>query len=196
LDRWRDVHHALATESLRSSLDRFITNAFREFLEEGEMAYPQQLTLKDLQHASQAVRAMHGPKLHEGFSVRRAFHALDSCAGLLRELGDDLREEVSSLAMCHRYGPAVVNESWRGHDWNWVLISYYSGNGMKHRSFGWGVGFHTEASRIHWGVWRSKGRVNPEEIRYPIADFVSKGKLDEQRLLDNLRERAKKWKMR
>jgi hypothetical protein len=189
--RWQDIHQALTAKRLRSSIDRFIATAFVEFLEDGDMAYPKRLTLKDLQRASEALRALHRRNSH--VAVRQAFQALHSCTGLLHELGNDLREHVSSLATCHRYGPALVTEQWHGHDWNWILISYYFGNGAKYRSMGWGIGFHTVSQRIQWGVWRFRGRDEPEERRYPISDFVSKGMLDGHRLLENLREHAGKW---
>jgi hypothetical protein len=193
--RWQDIHRALADERAGSAVDRFITRAFNEFLEEADMAYPQQLTLSDLRRASDAVRSMRHGKSRERLAVRQAFHALHGCTGLLRELGDDLRENVAALTTFHRSGPSLVNEKWHGNEWNWIVIDYHRGLGAKRRSFGWGIGFHTAKPRIQWNVWRFQGH-SPDESRYPIAKFVSRGRLDPQKLLENLREHAQKWNLR
>jgi hypothetical protein len=194
--RWQDIHRALVDAPPRSPLERFIAAAFVEFLEDGDMAFPQQLMLKDLQRASEAVRGMHQPPTRDGVAVRQAFHVLHGCTGLLQELANEVHETIPSLAHCRCYGPAVVLESLpSGETANYLVTGYWDGRGQTFRSLGWGIGFHISSPRIEWSVWRYKGK-EVDEVRYSIKKWFAHGHLDEHRLLDTVRENARKWGMR
>jgi len=194
--RWQDIHRALLDAPPLPPVERFIAAAFVDFLEDGDISFPQQLTSKDLQRASEAIRGMHKSRAPDGVAVKQAFHVLHGCTGLLQELAIEVRERIPSLAHFRRFGPAVVLEPLpKGQSANYLVTGYWHGRGEALRSLGWGIGFYISSPRIEWSVWRHKGK-QVDEVLYPIKKFVANGHLDEHRLLDSVRDSASKWKIR
>lgn len=102
--RWQDVHRALkAGRGLRGS-DRFLAEAFCEYLEEFGMAHREDVSLDQLQNLGRVFRTISG-KGDFGIAVRDAFEVAASCMALLQDVCRDSADAQPRLARESLWGP-------------------------------------------------------------------------------------------
>lgn len=198
--RWQDVARSLATVSTRSGKDRFLCNAFVEFLEYSNMTYREDISIHKLEEVRALLARIGKPKyLH--FVPGAAFEIADSCIAMLRDVRRIAHERMPRLTKCSNWGPGYYHlqndEDETLIDWHVLgMEMYVKGKYSKSRLL-CGLYFSSEKKKdIHWLVAHRGSNASPDHEEWSaVSKYLSRKKLDAELLAKSIVQTVNKWKI-
>ncbi len=200
--RWQEVSRALFELSSHKGKDRFLCEAFVEFLEYSSMSYREDITISHLEDVRKLLAKLGAPCPH-GFVPNSGFDLADSCLALLLDARRIVQEETPNLKKFKNWGPGYFNVPCEDED---------SPNGIEMHAIGMSIfrkGQHnknkllcalyfsvSEPNRINWIIENIGSEIKQARgISMPIEDLITKGKLDANKLAQSIGSALKKWKL-
>lgn len=194
--RWQDVARALVYSSPRSAKDKFICEAFTEYLEYSGMAYREDLTSSQLEDIRILLAKIGDPK-HRGFVPGDTFELANSCLGLLQDVRRLAQETRPVLTKLRNWGPGHYHDQFDNGHWHAIGFEMYPKGKYYKSSLSCALYFSaSRKDKIQWLVKHYGSQANNgQELWRPVSEFLSKRKLDADRLAQSIIHAGTRWKL-
>jgi hypothetical protein len=205
--RWQDVHRELEQGNPSSPVERFIVREFVSYLEDLGMAHREDITLQDLTRVKKVLStaacarggSTGGPDGSPGRDLipRNGFEVADSCLNILQDLRRQFVEQRPTFASYRRWGPGYFvwfeDGGARWHAFGWELFK----SDYPKASFGCRFWFPDRQSDTpRWAVHLEGTAVSAKEWDYPIKQMMTRGTLDQAKLLASVTHAARAWRLK
>jgi hypothetical protein len=197
--RWQEIAHELRKAATRRSQDRFVCDAFAEFLEESGMAYRESLTKTDLNHVRSILNKVLSSRYSE-IVPGSSFLLAHNCLELLRDVRRVFLEENPRFTTWKTWGPGYFHEADGGHE------------AISHHAFGFDffperwlarhlccrLYFPVSPSKpIYWYIRhrRKQADLNQEQD-IALSRILTRNHLDPDKMARALGSAAESWKVR
>jgi hypothetical protein len=197
--RWQDVSRHLSGASGHRGKDRFLCDAFLEFLEYSNMAYREDITLSRLEEVRELLAKI-GNQEYLDFVPGSSFALADSCLSLLRDARRIAQEEMPKLTECRNWGPGYYHLMSEDDppriEWHVFGFEMYRQSQYNKSRLLCGLCFSAlEPTNIHWLIAHRGSVVKEErEVETPAKQLTSRKALDADLLARSIRDAAMKWK--
>jgi hypothetical protein len=201
--RWQDIHRLLRQSKPKRHVDRFMLDAFAQYLESLDMAYPDVITKKDLAYMAAALRCVangSGARPSEGTVPRSGFATASHCLDVLSVIAKKLRDAYPPLEHASQWGPGYT--PWhnpRGKLWHVLSVRLVSKR-LKSKSSALYLEILIPNDPGH-PIWNVEYYYRAEETqsfaKSKINAFCSRqGILQVDGLFQDALENVRKWKVR
>ncbi|MGI8739359.1 MAG: hypothetical protein ACR2KU_06875 [Gammaproteobacteria bacterium] len=196
--RWQDISGSLRQLTIRRPKDRFLCDAFAEFLEHNGMAYRDALTEEHLIKVRSLLNIIASPKDKE--TVRGArFDLPMDLLDLLRDVRHIFLEQHTQFANWKAWGPGYMHESVQeagSIDNHAFGFGFHTGNWHQHHLW---CGFYFPVSTrepIYWYIRHLPlGSDTPQEKTFPITGLLSKDRIDADQIGKTISGVVREWKL-